>query len=144
MKIILVSVIVCGIILIHSCDGVVGNIKMDGFNCDTLTFKSCFDNLYKEKILFKPDSNSIYKNDKQSKVALVLEGKDTFALGYELTYAINRKNEAMLVITHFGKNREVLEYEGNLTSEQENIVDYIYNNIILANLKKCGCSISND
>lgn len=135
-----ILLIVLGLYFI-SCGGVVGHIKMETFNCDSLIFQNCFNNLFNNNILLKPDSISIYKNDEQNKIALVVEGKDTFALAYEITSATNRSNSPMLIITNFGKNGEVLEFDKNLSHEQKNIVDNIFTNKILSHLKQCNCLV---
>lgn len=135
IKIILILLVV----FLFSCGGVVGHIKMEAFNCDTLIFQNCINQLFKENILLKPDSISIYKDEEQSKIALVVQEKDTFAFAYEIASAVNRKSLPMLIITNFGENGEVLEFDKNLSRQQKEIMEDIYAHKILPHLGQCSC-----
>lgn len=127
---------------IFSCGGVVGNIQMDGFSCDTITFKKCFDGLYEDGVLFKPDSSSAYRDEGEEKVALIIHRGDTLAFVYEIRQAANRRNMPMLIITHFAKNGEVLEFESSLSNNLEDKADEVYFERILPKLKECNCLVA--
>lgn len=122
-----------------SCGGVVGNIKMDTFDCYSASFQSCLSDMFDRKLLFKPDSLSIYKDDSNSKIAIVLFQNDTFAFAYEISRAVNRGNSPMLIVTNFGKNGDVLEFNKNLTAKQKETFDQIYYKVLLPNFSNCNC-----
>lgn len=125
-------------LLILGCGGVVGNLRMDTFDCDSIAFQECINNMFNSKLLFKPDSLSIYRDDADSKIALVLFNKDTFAFSYEISRVMNRKNSTMFVVTNFGKNGDVLEFNKNLTTIKKETFGEIYSDILLPSFKKCN------
>jgi len=114
-----------------------GNIKMYSIVKKKYYLNLCFDELYDKRIIFKPDSLSIYKDDALSKIALFTVNRDTFAFYYEIARELGDTNKSILTLTHFGKNGENLFKDEDLTKEQKKILLQYFDSAVFPSLELC-------
>jgi len=110
MKLLIIPGFILSVVM-TSC-GNVGSITNYLFEVDSITLKTCFDQIVNETN-GKPDSALVYRDCDFLEIFYLFNDDDTLVYGIEIVRAGTKKSN--LFITNFGMNNEILRVEHNLT-----------------------------
>ena len=138
-KIQIILAISLTVLLLNNCGGVIGNIKIYEFPCNSLNLNKCLVKLIDQKLILKPDSSSIYKDDNTSNIFILplVNTNDTTVYGYQIDDIANKPGCSMLTLIHYGRNGEILNLDKDLTSSEIKKCISDFEETILLKLKEC-------
>jgi hypothetical protein len=114
----------------------IGSIKIYSMDKHVDELSRCIDTLYEKKIIFRPNTSSIYSGNER-KIALFKLGVDTFAFAYQTSVDLNDTNKSIITLTHFGGNGQILEIDEHLNRNQKNILIDYFDDSVIPFIEKC-------
>ena len=125
--------------------GVIGNIEASIIHSDKQTADNCIQELKGKHIWFVSPDTTKYQNEDNSICTLIKDGGDTLVFAFDIDEVMGKPNETLIVITHFGKYRETITFNSELSrSQKKRCLKVFHENIIEGIKKSCGLTCDVD